>query len=378
MAELKNKIRKDPNRLATYEELQKLRPLERVMKRVSEASDWLGGTTPTAQAEELDQQPYVPANTAEAKPPENTNENTNENTDQDTLKGMEALYKNYMTETRKALKGLKEGDKKFMQSRQDLLKERLEEADNLKDEQVSQAQMLELAQILGQAFAQIGAAAQGLQTGRRGDIKTRFNPQAWNRQYDRILNRYDERLREIRRRTAEEGEPGQRERQGAREQVEADMRARWALLQDQLQDARLRAREAAQSGRGQAKQAAELAKERQKTKEKYAKIRSELFKYDEDEQDKGRTIAKINQLLGGRVTPEQLDELTEQRGGRNIWNLWLDDSPDKFKKVIDRMEEQELEALTPSVIMKAPDGTVGTVPASKIKAAEAAGFKRVE
>lgn len=385
MAELKRKLRKKDNKLMTSDELGRLPPLERVQRRFQEFTDYtgLGGQAHAAEPEpQEEQKPYVPV---PDKPPQEETQTekqaeegkTGKEDEGKQLDKLDKLFQEYRTETQTALGQLAEGDKKFLKAQQQKLQERLEAADKLKDEQVERQQMLELAQVLGQAFAKLGAAATGLRTGRDVARGVDFQPTDWNRQYDRLLRRYDQRLQEIRRRTDEEAKPERREREAARERAEADIRARWLMLQEQLREARQQAREAARQAPDQGKLQQNLEKQRAKVKDKYAKVRSELFKYDEGDQEEARTIANINKLLEGAVTPDQLKELSEERGGRNVWNLWLEDEPDKFKEWIDRMEQQELQVYTPEMVtMIAPNGQVGQIPANKVREAEEAGFRR--
>lgn len=99
----------------------------------------------------------------------------------------------------KMYEGLDKKDREWMQDKQARFNGLYQNAIDQRQENVSRAEWGQIAQTLAQAFATIGAAAQGLRTGRDTTSGLRFSPVNWDRQFDRVEQDYRVAVGDIRR-----------------------------------------------------------------------------------------------------------------------------------------------------------------------------------
>jgi hypothetical protein len=99
----------------------------------------------------------------------------------------------------KMYEGLDKKDREWMQSKQEKFNSLYQDAIDQRDKNISRVEWGQIAQTLAQAFATIGAAAQGLRTGRDTTTGLRFSPVNWDRQFDRVEQDYRVAVGDIRR-----------------------------------------------------------------------------------------------------------------------------------------------------------------------------------
>lgn len=135
----------------------------------------------------------------------------------------------------KQYEGLEEQDRKWIQEKRDRFDEMYQAARELKDEQMTRAQWAEVAETFAHAFARLGAAMSGLKSGVDLSTGLKFNKVNWDRQFNRIADRYNDSIKDIGRQESDVEQEEKRAASLRREGVNKDIQL---LLQEYSQNRR--------------------------------------------------------------------------------------------------------------------------------------------
>lgn len=270
------------------------------------------------------------------------------------------------------------------------LEQERKDAEQLYKDKANRTEWLEVAEKIGHAFAQLGAAAHGLATG--VDLSgLKFDKTDWSKKFDRLMGELDATKKDI----------GSREKLTSEAKSERDRMAE--SLFDQLVRGKLTKEQQAFQTKEREKEQAFRASEGEKDRASRERIMGEEKAAVRAEKDKNTQLGALNELettlgnLDSMKTREKTKALQDLRKtfskvpGFNIqvFNKAIDDYNSSFlasskeKALAPLMDEvakyrNKLQGgqteIGGAIMMKNPQGQTVRVPADKVEAARKAGY----